>query len=116
MSIEYLLEQIRHHPETVAFAQVLEVIADHYDYTPGTFSNGGTKSAAGSNEGSCKIFAFALLHGLDKQHTLACFGKYYREDVLSNPAGSDHTNIRNFMEHGWEGIHFAQPVLVAKSG
>jgi hypothetical protein len=116
MSIACLLQQIRNQPASVEFDQVMDMISTHYDYSPGTFSNGDSKNVAGNNEGSCRIFAFALLHGLDKQQTLACFGKYYREDVLNNPDGSDHANIRNFMKYGWEGIQFEQAVLVARHG
>ena len=66
---------------------------------------------AGTNEGSCKIFAFAQLHHLSEQATLACFGQYYREDVLQNPQGNDHGNIRNFIKQGWQGITFESDVL-----
>ena len=55
--------------------------------------------------------AFAQLHELDAARTLACFGRYYREDVLRHPDGSDHANIRTFMRHGPAGIRFARPVL-----
>jgi len=33
---------------------------------------------------------FAQLQQLSQAETLACFGKYYREDVLQNPEGDDH--------------------------
>lgn len=86
------------------------MIDDNYSYVATRFSNGldddRLVNEAGQNEGSCKIFAFAKLHDLDVQQTLHCFGRYYRNDVLSNPAGDDHLNIRNFMKHGWNGIHF----------
>jgi hypothetical protein len=67
---------------------------------------------SGTNEGSCKIFAFAQLNDLSVEQTLACFGKYYREDVLENPEGNDHGNIRNFMISGWEGVKFSCEALV----
>jgi hypothetical protein len=35
---------------------------------------------------------------LTPEATLACFGSYYFEDVLGNPNGTDHQNIRNFMK------------------
>ena len=57
----------------------------------------------GENSGSCKIFAFAQLHHLDEASTLACFGAYYRDDVLKHPQGSDHQNIRQFINTGWQG-------------
>ena len=67
---------------------------------------------AGTNEGSCKIFYFAQLNNLNVQQTLACFGRYYSEDVLSNPTGNDHGNIRNFMKTGWQGIEFKSVALL----
>ena len=71
-------------------------------------------NTAGKNEGSCKIFAFALLHQLDKQQTLNLFGDYYRVDVLGNPDGDSHQNIRSFMRYGWQGIRFMGTALIAK--
>jgi len=50
---------------------------------------------------------------LDAQQTLACFGDYYRVDVLQNPEGVDHQNIRNFMTYGWDGVAFKGEALVA---
>lgn len=110
MTLDSLLQLIREAPQGVEFDQVLAVIGDCYRYTPTAFRNGvagdAVFNAAGTNEGSCRIFAFARLHGLNEAQTLACFGRFYREDVLANPAGTDHANIRTFMRHGWEGIHF----------
>ena len=106
MTVQELLAQVRTNPESVDFAQVIKVIDEHYDYTPSGFRNGEVVNAAGSNEGSCKIFAFAQLNHLSEMETLALFGKYYRDDVLGNPAGDDHANIRNFILDGWLGIRF----------
>lgn len=118
MLLSELLEQIKSRPETIVFNDVLYVIAANYHYTPSRFSNGAGDDAvvseAGKNEGSCKIFAFAKLHGLSETETLACFGHYYRDDVLKHPEGSDHANIRTFMRHGWSGIHFDQAPLTPK--
>jgi hypothetical protein len=110
MTIDALLRQLADHPDSIEFAAVSALIAAHYDYTPTRFCNGvgadRVINAAGSNEGSCRIFAFAQLNGLDAAQTLACFGRFYREDVLGNPSGSDHANIRAFMRHGWSGMQF----------
>jgi len=103
--------------QAVDFQDTMAVIAAHYDYQPAEFSNGIEEpllNEAGRNEGSCKIFAFAQLHGLDQAQTLALFGDYYRKDVLENPAGSDHQNIRHFLRDGWAGIHFKSVALTAK--
>jgi hypothetical protein len=47
------------------------------------------------------------LQELTPEGTLA-FGAYYFEDVLGNPNGTDHQNIRNFMKTGWDGIAFTE--------
>jgi len=114
MLVNDLIQQLQANPETVEFADVMQCIEKHYVYTPVNFSNGEAYNAAGSNEGSCKIFAFAKLHDLSQEETLALFGDYYREDVLNNPEGDDHANIRNFMRDGWSGVKFESEALVQK--
>ncbi len=118
MSISDLLAQLNSQPDSIEFNDVMTVIADNYHYTPSEFSNGlGDDllvNAAGTNEGSCRLFAFAQLQQLDQTQTLALFGRFYREDVLQNPAGNDHGNIRNFIKYGWPGIQFQQSPLTAK--
>lgn len=109
-----LLEQITHSPKTIAFADVIEYIDSNFDFTPTRFTNGGKVNEAGQNNGSCKIFSFAKIQNLTQEQTLALFGDYYRKDVLGNPAGTDHQNIRNFIETGWEGINFEGKALEEK--
>ncbi|MEJ5104762.1 HopJ type III effector protein [Chryseobacterium sp. MYb328] len=101
-----LLEQLKHFPETVQFSDVIAYIDANYHFTPTAFKNGNTRNEEDQNNGSCKIFGFASYHGLTKEETLPLFGDFYREDVLKNPHGTDHQNIRNFMEFGWEGLIF----------
>lgn len=103
--------------QPVDFQDTMAVISEYYTYQPSEFSNGIQQplvNEAGRNEGSCKIFAFAKCHGLDQAQTLALFGDYYRKDVLENPTGTDHQNIRNFMRDGWEGIAFKSEALTPK--
>jgi len=118
MTVQTLLSQLQTSPANIEFKTVMDTIAAHYDYTPTRFTNGIAENQAineaGSNEGSCKIFAFAQLNNLNIEQTLACFGSYYRDDVLKNPEGSDHGNIRNFMVYGWPGINFDAVALTAK--
>ena len=117
MKIETLLDKLNVSPSSIEFTETMAVIADNYDYTPSAFTNGDTQNEAGTNEGSCKLLAFANLQGLTEEQTLALFGHYYRDDVLGNPNGSDHGNIRNFMRSGWSGVAFATPcedILKAK--
>ena len=115
MTIEQLINLIKTNPESIEFQQVMETIEQNYDYTPTRFTNSEAVNESGTNEGSCKIFAFGQLNQLDEHETLACFGTYYRDDVLQNPKGTDHANIRSFMVHGWESINFDTPALVVKS-
>ncbi|WP_305910236.1 HopJ type III effector protein [Methylomarinum sp. Ch1-1] len=117
MTLNEFLDRLNNN-ETIDFTDTMAVIADHYDYQPTEFSNGlgddKLVNEAGSNEGSCKIFAFAKLHDLDQRKTLQLFGDYYRKDVLQDPDGTGHQNIRNFIRYGWEGIRFAGPALTEK--
>lgn len=117
MPIDTLLEKLRNRPETVRFDEVISVIDNGYVFTPTAFRNGAVSNAAGENNGSCKILAFASLHALTEEQALNCFGDYYRRDVLGSPEGDSHRNIRNFMVTGWGGVEFdtdPSAVLVAR--
>ncbi|MBP6182267.1 HopJ type III effector protein [Flavobacterium sp.] len=114
MSTASFLEKLKQTPEAIAFTDTITTIEEHYTFTPTTFQNGSQINAAGENSGSCKLFAFAQLQNLTEAETLACFGAYYFEDVLKNPAGTDHQNIRNFMKTGWNGIQFEGEALELK--
>ncbi|MDR6514229.1 HopJ type III effector protein [Chryseobacterium camelliae] len=109
-----LPEQLKNAPETIQFKEFIAYIDEHYDFTPVKFTNGDTVNEAGQNNGSCKVFSFARLNSLSKEETLNLFGEFYREDVLKNPEGTDHQNIRNFMQYGWDGIAFEGEVLHRK--
>lgn len=114
MDLETFLDTLNDSPAKIGFADTMAVIDENYDFSPTAFKNAGLENQAGQNNGSCKIFAFGLLHELNEAHTLACFGDYYRQDVLLNPKGEDHQNIRHFMKHGWDGISFAGEALSPK--
>ncbi|WP_245006289.1 HopJ type III effector protein [Methylomonas koyamae] len=110
------LEKLKNN-QAIDFKETMDVIAENYHYRPTRFSNGLEPclvNEAGQNEGSCRIFAFAKIHNLSAEQTLALFGDYYRKDVLGNPDGTDHQNIRNFMRDGWAGIQFDGEALQAK--
>ncbi len=106
MTLDTFLSHLRKTPHAIGFDDTMALIDSLYDFTPTAFRNGEQDNAAGENNGSCKIFAFAQLNGLTEMETLTCFGRYYREDVLGDPDGHSHANIRNFMRHGWAGIDF----------
>jgi hypothetical protein len=115
MTLNDFLKKLDDTPDSICFNDTLALIDALYDFTPTAFTNGAVRNEAGQNNGSCKLFSFAKLHGLSPQQTLACFGDYYRKDVLGNPQGADHQNIRNFMKNGWEGIKFEGNALKLKA-
>lgn len=116
MSLTSFIGKIKNNV-AVSFDETMAVIAENYHYQPTEFSNGLGEhtlvNQTGTNEGSCKIFAFAQINQLDQQQTLSLFGDYYR-DILNDPQGTGHQNIRNFMQYGWDGIHFKGEALTAK--
>ncbi len=95
------------------FEDLMDLIEDDYDYTPVAFTNGELKNTSDENQGSAKLFCFAAIHGLSALETLHCFGQYYQE-VLDDPDGDSHPNIRNFIIYGWDGLKFDSPVLSRK--
>ena len=107
------INQLNSNAESINFEQVIQVISDNYNYIATTFTNGDLLNEAGINEGSCKIFYFAQLNKLTEQQTLNCFGQFYRDDVVNNPQGNDHGNIRNFIQSGWQGIEFKSAALMS---
>lgn len=114
MNLTTFLATLNATPAKISFADTMAIIDANYDFTPTAFKNSGLDNKAGENNGSCKIFAFGLLHDLNEAHTLACFGDYYRQDVLLNSKGDNHQNIRHFLKHGWDGISFAGEPLSPK--
>lgn len=97
----------------VKFADVLAFIEARYNHTPTAFQNGQQHNAATENQGSAKVFSFAKLNGLDQAQTLSLFAEHYAS-VLATPEATDHQNIRQFMQNGWDGIKFEGTALVAK--
>ncbi len=117
LTIAELLAHLRAASHPLTFADVLASLDAHYHYTPQTFRNGSANdhvlNPAGTNSGSCKVFSFARLHGLNAAQTLACFAEHYQH-VLADPHGTDHANIRRFMRYGWAGIQFDGEALHPK--
>ena len=106
-----ILDQIK--ANEVSFQEVIAHIEANFEFTPTAFKNGDTYNAVGQNSGSCKVFSFAKISGLSQQDTLHCFGDFYNKDVLGDPDGTDHQNIRNFIKYGWDGIQFEGEALKA---
>jgi len=83
----------------LTFEEVMEMIDTHYETGLIEFKNGDIVNAQGENEGSAKVLSYAALANLDKETTLKLWGQYYRE-VLEDPKGDSHPNIRNFQKVG----------------
>lgn len=114
MNLTEFKNKLSNSPKTIAFTDTISLIDELYQHTPTAFKNGAIRNKGNENNGSCKVFAFAQLQNLTPKETLACFGQFYYEDVLENPNGIDHQNIRNFMKYGWEGISFEGEALKKK--
>ncbi len=112
--MESIIIKIKTNPTALDFKEVIAAIGENYHFTATKFINGEIINEAGQNSGSCKVFSFAKLQNLSKEETLACFGEYYRKEVLENPNGTDHQNIRNFMKFGWQRIIFDGEALHKK--
>ena len=91
-----LIARANESPDSIEFEDTIGAIDAGYDFTSVAFEVGPVSNAGGTNMGSAKIFSLAKLGGLSADATLHLFGRYYRDDVLKNPDGDDHANIRAF--------------------
>ena len=114
MEINSFLEKLKQTPEVISFAETIALIEENYTFIPTAFKNGSQHNGEGENSGSCKLFAFAKQQNLSKEEALTCFGAYYFDEVIGNPEGTNHQNIRNFIKTGWDGIQFEGEALVLK--
>jgi len=114
MLIDAFLTKLNTTPKQITFADTIATVDANYEFTPTAFRNGELENDVGQNSGSCKLLSLAKLHNLSAEHTLQCFGDYYRTDVLHNPDATDHQNIRNFIHFGWDGVHFNGVALAVK--
>ncbi|PHQ24556.1 type III effector HopPmaJ [Marinobacter guineae] len=88
-----------------SFEDSLALIERHFEYQPCGFRNGHVVNAAGENAGSCRIFGLGQYCNLSEPDTLKLFAQHYQQ-VLDDPAGESHGNIRQFISTGWSGIRF----------
>ena len=114
MTLNDFKNKLQNNPTAIDFSETISVIENTYEFTPAAFTNGTLKNEETQNQGSCKVFSFALKQGLTKEETLACFGTYYFHDVLKDPDGDSHQNIRNFMNTGFDGLSFDKETLTDK--
>ncbi|MCC4272258.1 HopJ type III effector protein [Marinobacter nauticus] len=94
------------------FDDTLELINQHFEFRPTGFSNGPLRNETGENAGSCRVFGLGQYCNLSETDTLRLFAQHY-EQVLGDPAGDSHGNIRQFISTGWSGIRFDAPPLRA---
>ncbi|WP_288382887.1 HopJ type III effector protein [uncultured Acinetobacter sp.] len=106
-----LLQQLQN--GEAKFADVLAHIEAHFVHTPTAFQNGAQSNAATENQGSAKVLSYAKIEGLNQADTLSLFAEHYAA-VLNTPEETDHQNIRQFMQHGWDGVAFEGEALQAK--
>jgi len=106
MTLEEFKIKVRTAPLEIDFSDTIAVIEANWSFIPTAFVNGDLQNKAGQNSGSCKVFAFAIKEELSKEETLACFGDYYFKEVLNDPNGDGHQNIRNFIKTGFKGLSF----------
>ena len=113
MNLKQFLKLLDQSPDDIQFADSSELIERLYRFTATPFINGPLNNSVDENQGSCKIFAFAIDQNLDQQQTLLCFGEHYRA-VLKDPDGSEHGNIRQFMKTGWDALSFDDNPVTAR--
>jgi len=106
MTVNEFKKKLAKNATAITFSETMEVIDARYSFTPTSYTNGDIRNESGQNSGSCKLFSFAIKEGLTKDETLACFGGYYFDEVLPEPEGKGHQNIRNFMKSGFDGLRF----------
>jgi len=99
--------------DALKFEDLMELIDTHFETGLIEFKNGNTVNKPGENEGSAKLLSYAALSDFDKETTLKLWGQYYRE-VLADPDGDSHQNIRNFMKTGWEGVPFENGIALTR--
>lgn len=95
------------------FKDVLAYIDAHFVYQPSSFQNGTQFNTADENQGSARVLYLGRMSGLSVEDTLKLFAEHYRS-VLADPEGTDHQNIRQFMQQGWAAVRFDREVLRLK--
>ena len=96
------------------FSDFLDLIESEYTFNNIAFENNGHLNSNQENQGSAKVFCFALMHSLDEKDTIRCFGEHYKSVIESPEDVISHLNIRNFMKMGWEGVSIDKNALSVK--
>ncbi|OEU20818.1 HopJ-domain-containing protein [Fragilariopsis cylindrus CCMP1102] len=99
--------------DSLKMEELMDLIDTHYEVGLLEFKNGDILNKQGENVGSAKLLSYAAISDFDKETTLKLWGQYYRE-VLADPDGDSHQNIRNFMKTGWDGVPFENGVAITR--
>lgn len=94
-----------HQQRYQGLAATVAAIGSIYDVPQQAFSVGDHHNNVGENTGSLAILGFAKANHLAPAQVMAMFAEA-GEEVLADPGGTDHANIRAFMKHGLDGVTF----------
>ena len=97
---------------TAKFSDVLAHIEARYQHTQQLFKMVHSKTLLLKIKAVQKFF-FCQVTRLDQAQTLSLFAEHYAS-VLATPEGTDHQNIRQFMQNGWDGVKFEGQALTEK--
>lgn len=97
---------------TAKFSDVLAYIEARYQHTPTAFQNGAQYNAATENQGSAK-FSLCQVTRFRPSTNFKFICRTLRI-CISYPRGTDHQNIRQFMQNGWDGVKFEGQALTEK--
>jgi len=114
MNTKQYLEKIKS-SEVVDFNEFIDLIEQEYNFTNIAFNNGNLHNKNDENQGSAKVFCFALLHNLSKEQTLRCFSQHYASVLNSKAEDKTHLNIRNFIKSGFAGLQIDKQALSFKN-
>jgi len=100
--------------EELSFAQIIDTLDQHFSFLPGAFSVGQVESSESENQKSLRVLAFAQMMQLPKEQALKLWGEHYRQ-VLQEPEGTSHGNIRAFLVGGFEAVRLPSGVISVKT-
>ena len=94
----------------LGFDAVSVALEAFFNFTDMPMQIGSVKNEVGQNLGSKIRCAVAVELGASKEELLSWFGVFHKE-VLADPDGDNHPNIRAIMEHGIAGIIVPEGML-----
>jgi hypothetical protein len=113
MNTKEYLEQLRSGVK-MNFSDFTNLIDQEYEFLNVAFTNSDLVNSKEENQGSAKVFCFALMHSLSESETLRCFGEHYQSVVDEPDNELSHINIRNFIKAGWKGVSINFSALQVK--